>query len=861
MSENLRLTPQGDSVETFQNLASLNEESVRLAALADLAILDSDAEREFDAVTKGAATLLGAASAAVSLIDHDRQWFKARHNVDFSETTRDVAFCDQVVERREALVVLDASQDETFRDNPLVTGKPHIRFYAGAPLYLKSGHCVGSLCVLDGQPRESFDDEQLRMLQELASIVEELIEARKARSAASIAAEVVASTPDAVIATNRAGNIVYWNNAAQRVFGWSSEEALGKFIEDVIPSSRPGRNEVLLNAIGTSRKVELIGKFFELEGRGKNGESFPIELSLAPWGDAAEGGLASVVRDISDRKTLEADRDNSKKFLDAVVSNLPSMLFVKDTESHRYLLVNRKAEDIIGRSAESMIGKDDHQLFPTRGAAFKRNDTLAIASGRPEQAESVFERDDGTLVNIRTTRVLVDGPDRPHQYLLGLSEDVTEIRQAEEERWKLARFDTLTGLLNRTSFLEHIETLIEDEASFAVLDINLDRFKSVNDQFGHVIGDEVLKILGGRIGTLADDDNQVARVGGDEFVCLVTGDNLRERTLRFVAQLTEIVREPIMVEGITAHIGAAIGVVFHPEDGADVETLRQHADVAMHRSKSDGRGEPCFFDDQLDVAERDRRRLETNLRSAVAEGSIKVVFQPIVEVSSGEVTSFEALARWTDPNLGPVAPDVFIALAENCGLIDTLGEQILRRACEEARNWPEHMHVAVNLSPRQFASGTLVETILGVLDDTGLAPGRLHLEVTENLVIHNAEEAFAQLTQLKQTGIKIAIDDFGVGYSSLGYFQTFHFDKVKIDKSFIADMEDAIAAKAIVTAVVGLAEKLSMEVVAEGVETIAQQDLLRQLGASHLQGYLYSTPLPGDELARYFTQHEADAAE
>lgn len=776
-------------------------ESARLAALADLAILDTDSEREFDAITKVAASVLGASSAAVSLIDRDRQWFKSRHNIDFSETPRDIAFCDEVVARRDPLVVLDALEDEVFSTNPLVIGGPKIRFYAGTPLFLSSGHCIGSLCVIDDQPRRNFGEFEIRLLRELASVVEELIEARQARTRADIAAGVVASTPDAVLATNRSARIVYWNQAAERMFGWSLKEALGQNVKLIIPQSfHPGHQD-RFEAAANGGPTRLVGKFVELEAERKDGANFPIELSLAPWGDGAHGGFAAIVRDITKRKALQADRDGSKKFLDAVVSNLPSMLFVKDATTHRYLLVNRKAEDLVGRSAESMVGRDDFELFPSRGAAFKKNDAIAVASGRPEQTESTFERDDGSIVDIRTTRVLIDGPDRPGQYLLGLSEDVTEIRLSEAERWRLAHYDALTGLLNRASFLDRVNELITAGAPFAILNVDLDRFKSVNDQFGHVAGDEVLKLVGNRIGVLADEHTQVARIGGDEFVCLLTGPDLRYRARSISEALINSVRLPFSAGGVTAHIGASIGVVVHPDDGECLETLRQHADLAMYRSKLEGKGEPCFFDDAMDTAERDRRKLEINLRDAVEDEKIDVAFQPIVDASTGAVSSCEALARWTEPDLGPVSPDVFISVAENCGLIDALGEQILRQACHEASKWPDHIKVAVNLSPRQFYSGKLVDTVLAVLKDTGLAADQLQLEVTENLVIQNPGEAFSQLAQLKENGVQISIDDFGVGYSSLSYFQSFQFDKVKIDKSFVAEVEGSRAAKAIVTAV------------------------------------------------------------
>ncbi len=807
-------------------------ESDRLAALADLAILDSGEEREFDAITKMVASVLGVPSAAVSLVGEDRQWFKSRHHVDFTETPRDVAFCDRVVKQRAPIVVLDTLENELFRDNPLVTGEPHIRFYAGAPVFTRAGHCIGSLCAIDGTPRAAFTQAEGVFLQELAMVVGELIEARRARWESTIAAEVVASTPDAVLATNHAGQIVYWNKAAQIIFGHSAEEALGRPITHFIP-------------LGSGN-----WKAGEFDARRKDGSVFPIEMSPASWGSSSHGGNAAVVRDITARRRLRAERDSSQKFLDAVVTNLPSMLFVKDVETQRYLLVNRKVEDLIGRSAQSMIGKDDAELFAEQGAQYKRNDQKAIASGVPQQTEAEFERDNGERINVRTTRVLIDGPDRPDQYLLGLSEDVTEMRRYEAERWRLSPYHVLTGLLNRASFLERVDQLIADAEPFALLNIDLDRFKSVNDQFGHVAGDEVLKQIGERLNSIADEDTETARIGGDEFVCLLTGYALRARALRTSEDIIDSIFSPICAGGITAHIGASIGVVLHPDDGESIETLRQNADIAMYRAKLEAKRQPCFFDDQMDAAERDRRTLESHLHAAVEQGAIEVAYQPIIEAMGGDIIGFEALARWTQTDRGPVPPDLFIAMAEDCGLIEQLGEQVLRQACRDACRWPASIKVSVNLSPRQFYSGRLVDTIMAVLEETGLPAHRLQLEVTENLVIQNAMEAFAQLQQLRDFGIRISIDDFGIGYSSLSYFQSFNFDTVKIDKSFVSEIEGSQAAKAIVTAVVGLARQLSMAVVAEGVETFQQQRMLEDLGCTHLQGYLFSQPVAQKEIDR-----------
>jgi PAS domain S-box-containing protein len=346
------------------------EEQARLAALAGLGILDTPAEREFDDLTRLAATALGAASAAVSLIDADRQWFKARHGIPFPETPRGIAFCTHAVAARSILVVPDATLDPRFSANLLVTGDGGIRFYAGVPLVTSSGDCLGTLCVFDPASRDGLGPQQERVLRDLARLAVDLIESRRFRRMGAIAAKVVDATSDAVLAVDHEGSIIYWNPAAERMFGRRGDEALGRNVEIIIPPRLAvGHREVFARAAagGTTR---LVGTFVELIGAHANGTEFPVELSLARWGEGeAEHGFAAIVRDISRRKALEQDRARSQAFLDTVVTNLPAMLFVKDSESREYIMVNRAAEDVIGRSADALVGATDRELFPRYGEA------------------------------------------------------------------------------------------------------------------------------------------------------------------------------------------------------------------------------------------------------------------------------------------------------------------------------------------------------------------------------------------------------------------------------------------------------------------------------------------------------------
>ncbi|WP_109808758.1 EAL domain-containing protein [Sphingosinithalassobacter portus] len=826
----------------------------RLSALLDLDILDTPTERDFDDITRLAATALGVASAAVSLIDEKRQWFKSRHGIPFPETPRDISFCTHAVASRDILVVPDATRDDRFSENPLVTQEGGIRFYAGIPLIISSGYCLGTLCVFDPIVRDGLTEAQEAVLQDLARLTTDLIETRRFRKMGEIAARVADTTSDAVLATDRDGTIVYWNPAAERMFGYARNEAIGQNVEIVIPPRlAKGHREIFARA-AAGGATRLVGTTVELVGGRADGSEFPIELSLARWGAGPpDGGFAAIIRDITARKALEREREQAQAFLDTVVTNLPAMLFVKDAQTREYVLVNRAGEDAIGRPASEIVGQTDRDLFPDYGDGYEERDSEAIASPSATMFESEFVRDDGQSVHLRTTRTLIDGPDRPGQYVLGISENVTETRLAEAEVLRLAHFDALTGLLNRASFTDRLHGLVRNAEPFAMLSIDLDRFKAVNDQFGHSAGDAVLAQVGDRLRAAVQSRDWVARIGGDEFVAVLTGGRLRERADEVATAILTSISEPFTTGRVLAHLGASIGIVLLPEDGRTTGQLRENADLALYRAKQMGKGKACFFDAEMDAAAQDRRTLETELREVIENDGIDLAYQPVLSAKTGQITSAEALARWTHPDRGPIRPDIFISLAEECGLIDRLGEQLLRRACRDAQGWPDHVRVAVNLSPLQFLSGKLIETVQQALDDSGIRADRVQLEVTEGLVIRDVEGTFQQLEQLRALGIQVLIDDFGVGYSSLSYFQRFPFDKVKIDKSFVDEIGTSRAAKAIVEAVVGLGAALDMGVVAEGIETEEQRHLLVASGCTHLQGYLFSRPVTANTLGKMLT--------
>lgn len=433
---------------------------------------------------------------------------------------------------------------------------------------------------------------------------------------------------------------------------------------------------------------------------------------------------------------------------------------------------------------------------------------------------------------------------RPCQVLA--LKDLTEQKASQRLIEHLARHDSLTDLPNRTLFQERLDHALaraarSDEA-VAVLALDLDRFKAVNDLFGHVEGDRVLKVVAEILKRSVRSVDTVARIGGDEFVILQLGSGQPDGARQLSERILETLREEMDPAMDPMAVGVSIGVALYPQDGEDGEALRHAADIALYRAKSAGRGVAAFYDTEMDREVRERRGLETDLRHAISRGQLHVAYQPLVTASDGVCSGYEALLRWSHPDRGEVAPDAFIPIAEDTGSIIALGEWVLREACHTASAWAPHLSIAVNVSPVQFRLANLADMVAGVLAESGLDPTRLQLEITETALMKDRKVTLETLHRLKHLGVRVVMDDFGTGYSSLSNLQSFPFDKIKIDRSFISAMEGDGSARAIVRAIVGLGRSLDLPVVAEGVETTAQHQMVIEEGCAEAQGFLFGRP-------------------
>jgi diguanylate cyclase (GGDEF)-like protein len=480
------------------------------------------------------------------------------------------------------------------------------------------------------------------------------------------------------------------------------------------------------------------------------------------------------------------------------------------------------------------------------------------AAGRITQPLSRLDEAAGRLASGEPVQVQVRGNDELARLATSFNGMVAKIAEREQRITQLAFNDVLTGLPNRTMFQQQLDQSFRASEGngglFALHCLDLDQFKVINDTLGHPAGDALLIEAGQRV-LQAARGHFVARLGGDEFVVLQSVGDDRNAIDRLAREILATMAKPFAIDGNELVPSTSIGIAIAPDDGSDGETLLRNADLALYRAKEAGRGTYAFFEESLNERAQERRQLETDLRLALERGEFELHYQPLFDLDKNRVCSFEALLRWNHPKRGIISPSDFVPIAEDTGLIVPIGAWVIREACNRAASWPEHVRIAVNVSPIQFHRGVLHETILRALADSGLAAHRLEAEITESVFLEGSDTTLRLLHALRALGVRIALDDFGTGYSSLSYLQSFPFDKLKIDRSFIQNLLTRHGATAIVRAITELAHALDMEVTAEGVEETAQLTELRTYGCSSVQGYLFAEPMSAADVEQLFREH------
>ncbi|KAF1309893.1 GGDEF domain-containing protein [Pseudomonas sp. SG-MS2] len=663
-------------------------------------------------------------------------------------------------------------------------------------------------------------------------------------------------TPDGIVAN--------WNPGAQRAKGYLADEIVGKhyslfYSEAERVAGLPEQN--LAQARDT-------GRFEETGARlRKDGSTFHAHVVIEAVRDDNGHliGFAKVTRDISERRQQELELLQAKElaeqysqemtklsqFLDSVIANIPASVIVQDLESQRILLANQQAERLFGGRGSSMIGQLPGECLAPAAADYLEQQ-LARGARNPKgyAAETRVDTACGPRT-LRSRALLSQNREGQADYVLFVAEDATEELAAHAQIHHMAHHDALTGLPNRTLFNERLKQALvrghQNDKLTAALCLDLDNFKNINDSLGHAFGDKLLRALGKRLRRELREQDTLARLGGDEFAVVLTGLDGREAACNTAKRLIDAICPPFQIEGHQFTVGVSIGIAIAPDDNEQAEQLLGYADMALYEAKRNGRNRYECFHVELDVAARQRRLVETDLRTALHLGQLHLHYQPIVDQQTSSVTGYEALLRWEHPTRGMVMPMDFIPIAEETGLIHELGTRALNLACQEAASWDSEQTVSVNLSPVQFKNANLVHTVALALADSGLAPQRLELEITESVLLGNSEENVRTLRALKDLGVSISLDDFGTGYSSLGYLRSFPFDRIKIDKSFVHDMCDSREAMSIIRAITELSNSLMIKTTAEGVESEEQMQRLAAEGCSHFQGYLYGRPVPAGE--------------
>ncbi|WP_170182044.1 putative bifunctional diguanylate cyclase/phosphodiesterase [Phreatobacter stygius] len=565
--------------------------------------------------------------------------------------------------------------------------------------------------------------------------------------------------------------------------------------------------------------------------------------------------ILSTNADLKQRNEMLQIRDvelrTQNQRFDAALNNMSQGLLLVDG-MHRLIVCNQRYREIFNLREQWVQPGATIRALGTQRFAGLIDRQNSIAADRAS-ATFAFELDDDTIVSV-SQQPMPDGG------WVSTYEDITERRRSEERIAHMAHHDALTDLPNRTLFRARMDDALADKrgskANFAIFYLDLDNFKIVNDSLGHAVGDLLLRSVADRLKECVRDGDIVSRFGGDEFAIMFRGGGGSAEMQGMAQRLVDRTRQPFSIEGNELSIGTCVGIAIAGKDGLDSDELLRNADMALYRAKNEGRGSYRFFEASMKAELNARRALEEDLRSALGAGEFAVHYQPIVNLKTMTVVSFEALIRWNHPERGEVVPAEFVPVAEETGLIVAIGEWVLRQACVDAASWPGPTRVSVNLSAVQFRTGQFAQTVFAALSASGLAPNRLELEITETVLLQDSEATLAILHQLRSFGIRTCMDDFGTGYSSLSYLRSFPFDKIKIDRSFVSEVNDREDCRAIVTSITDLGRSLNMVTTAEGVETRAQFDTINEIGCAEIQGFYFGHPVPAAEVEEAFTRIE-----
>ncbi|CCQ98633.1 putative Diguanylate cyclase [[Clostridium] ultunense Esp] len=655
--------------------------------------------------------------------------------------------------------------------------------------------------------------------------------------------ETIQNVQHLIFRADRQGDsyyLTFFEGLLAKDLGLSTEKVAGISYHTLFPQYEEQFNEVRARVEkGLATQIEL----------DHDGRTYRVFFNPLIEGDQVKA-IVGIAEEVTHLRHLEQEV-KEKEYLFAKLYQEGILI----QQNGQIVNANQQAEHLFGYSLEELkkinplrlMSKESRPLF------FEK-----IKNGEEETFEVSILRKDGTSLPVEVS--MKNGTYRNSKAVISIFRDLTERKQKEEMIRQLAYYDPLTQFPNRFLFLERLNHEIsftkEKKGHIALILFDIDRFKYINDTLGHTFGDQVLQEAGKRINEAVNGDHLVARLGGDEFALFLTGIEESVKLTQLIERIREHFSQPFLLRGQEYYFTVSIGVSLYPEDGTDAETLLKNADTALFRAKEQGRNTYQFYTSSMYTEAFQRLVLENHLRRALENGEFTLFYQPLVDVSTGRITGVEALIRWQHPELGIISPGEFIPVAEENGLIIPIGDWVLTTACKKANEWIHAgfppLRLNVNLSARQFQQPDFIDRIWGILKETGLPPQYLVIELTESIIMQNAEVNASRLQKLKEMGVMIAIDDFGTGYSSLSYLRRLPIDTLKIDRSFVWEISNSSDDRVIASAVISLAKSLQLKVVAEGVETTEQAEFLQKNGCYEMQGYLFSRPLPDQKMEEMF---------
>ncbi len=876
--------------------------SPRLRELERYKVLDTPPEEALERILDLAQRIFKVPTVLLGFVAADRQWFKARRGLTPCEIELNASFCVHAIEDRGVTVVPDATQDDRFYNSPLVVGPPAFRFYAGAPLISPNGHVLGTLCLLDTQPHQDFSPEARETLQDLASIVMDELELRLAelqrRRSTHRIETVLANITDAFYLLGHDWHFSFLNRQAETLLRRRKEELLGRNVWAEFPEAKDSPiYQHYVHALETGESV-----VFETY--------YP---PLAAWFEVhahpSEEGLSVYFQDITARKEAQRREDVRAEFRHCLLTFTQSTLQHGLQEGFYQELLEIAVRTIPGAQAGSvLIRRDDgHHFVAAVGfdlaalssCTFQPDDFLFdLYSSEPQMVFSwQVEKLDPSRREVMETHGLskdiavslcipilnrsepylslyldnFDTSDAFDEDAVSMARELTQQVAALMQRYdleasliqkqmaleQLAHYDAVTGLPNRVLFDDRMEQAAAQSRRsgrpLAVMFLDLDNFKQVNDTYGHAFGDALLARVAKRLGNSMRECDTLARWGGDEFAVMIPEFEAATELESMAKRLLAVMRHPFALEGKEITASVTIGIDVSTTGLAVAGDLVKNADMALYRAKAVRSGY-AFFTVQMQEQLRTKVEFGEDLRAALNADLLMLHYQPRIELQTGRIASFEALARWQHPSRGWVAPSVFIPLAEEMGLIRDLGACVLDKACAQAKAWELQgigRRVAVNLSNEQLKHPEIVEDIESTLRAHELPPELLELEITESTAMTDVADSIRKLQRFKDMGIHLAIDDFGTAYSSLAYLDRLPVHSLKIDRSFVHRLVDEDLAEgcksSIVQTILALGKNLGLCVVAEGVETETQFTVLKNLGCDEAQGYLFAAPMPADE--------------